>query len=278
MTRVLHLTDLHFGLHRAELVVPLRDAILENRPDLVVVSGDLTQRALAGQFRAAMAFLRDLGVGFMLIPGNHDLPAYNPIARIFSPFGAYRRGAAQGGAGQDLTPVMQLGQLRLYGVNTADPFKWRGGIARADQIARICAAMRAGPQDVINILVAHHPFEEPPGFERGETQDAQAATQKLTAAGLHIILSGHLHHWNIGLGIADAAPRPLFQLQTGTALCGRIGERDHGFSVMDFGSGMDFDGAALRVTPWLVDEARLRFVPRAETSFSYLDGLWHKLA
>ena len=265
MTRLLHLTDLHFGLHHAALVLPLRAAILENQPDLVVVSGDLTQRALAGQFRAAMAFLRDLGVAFMVIPGNHDLPAYNPIARVFNPFGAYRRGAAQ-----DLTPVMQIGQLRLYGVNTADPFKWRGGIARADQIARICQAMRDGPQDVTNILVSHHPFEEPPGFERGETQGAQVATQKLTAAGLHVILSGHLHHWNIGLGITDTAPRPLFQLQTGTALCSRIGERDHGFSVMDF------ERAALRVTPWLVDEAKGQFAPRRQTSFRYLDGLWHK--
>lgn len=265
MTRLLHLTDLHFGLHRAALVLPLRAAIFENQPDVVVVSGDLTQRALAGQFRAAMAFLRDLNLNFMVIPGNHDLPAYNPIARLVNPFGAYRRGASQ-----DLTPTMQVGRLRLFGVNTADPFKWRGGIARADQIAHVCQAMRDGPEDVINILVSHHPFEEPPGFERGETQGAQAATQDLTAAGLHVILSGHLHHWNIGLGITDTARRPLFQIQTGTALCSRTGERDHGFSVMDF------EGAALRVTPWLLDEAKGRFAPQLPASFDYRGGMWHK--
>ena len=270
MTRLLHLTDLHFGLHRAELVQPLCDAILANRPDVVVVSGDLTQRALAGQFRAAMAFLRGLGIAFMVIPGNHDLPVFNPLARLLNPFGAYRRGAAQ-----DLTPVLHVGRLRLFGVNTADPLRWRGGVARRAEVDRVCRAMREGPQDVTNVLVCHHPFEEPPGFERGETDGARVATEQLTAAGLHVILSGHLHHWTVGLGIVDPSisdtpGRPIFQIQTGTALCSRTGERDHGFSVMDF------DGFALSVTPWIIDEAQGSFVPQARSAFVYLDGIWYE--
>ncbi len=265
MTRLVHLTDLHFGLHRAELVQPLQDAVLANRPDVVAVSGDLTQRALAGQFRAAMAFLHGLGVPLMVIPGNHDLPVFNPLARLLIPFGAYRRGATQ-----DLTPVLTIGHLRLFGTNTADPFQWRGGVARMDEVDRVCRAMRQGPTDVTNILVCHHPFEEPSGFERGETENARAATQKLVDAGLHVILSGHLHHWTIGLGISDKSARPIFQIQTGTALCSRIGERDHGFSLMDF------DGAGLSVTPWIVDEPTGSFTPQPSSAFLYRDGLWYK--
>ncbi|MDZ4395038.1 metallophosphoesterase [Cypionkella sp.] len=267
MTRLLHLTDLHFGLHRPELVQPLHDAVLLNRPDVVVVSGDLTQRALAGQFRAAMAFLRGLGVPFMAIPGNHDLPVFNPLARLLNPFGAYRRGAAR-----DLTPVLSIGRLRLFGVNTADPLQWRGGVARMDEVDWVCRAMLEGPTDVTNILVCHHPFEEPAGFERGETANAQAATQKLIDAGLHAILSGHLHHWTIGLGISKQGARPLFQIQTGTALCSRFGERDHGFSVMDF------DGSELSVTPWVVDEPTGRFAPQPSSAFLCRDRMWYKSA
>lgn len=272
MTRIVHLTDLHFGLHRADLLGPLRAAILQSQPDLVVVSGDLTQRARAGQFRAAMGFLRDLGVALMLIPGNHDLPLFNPIARLLTPFGAYRRWAAR-----EMTPVMHVGGLRLFGVNTADPFQWRGGVARPDQIAKICRALRDGPSDTLNILVSHHPFEEPPGFERGETHNALEATQALTAAGLHVILSGHLHHWNIGLGISETAARPLLQIQSGTALCARIGERDHGFCVLETASGTDLRATRLRATRWLLAEDRAQFSPALPAHFGYRAGLWHKL-
>ena len=266
MTRIVHLTDLHFGLHRTDLVEPLRGAIRDIAPDLVVVSGDLTQRARAGQFRAAMAFLRGLGVEFMLIPGNHDLPLFNPLARLLNPFGAYRRGAAR-----DMTPVVQVGRVRLFGINTADPFQWRGGVARMDQVARICQALQAGPQDGLNILVCHHPLEEPPGFERGETQNALEVTQMLTAAGMHVVLSGHLHHWNIGLGISDTVARPLLQIQTGTALCSRIGERDHGFCVLEA------EATTLRAARWMVAEDRAQFLPDPPAGFGYQAGVWRKL-
>lgn len=263
MTRLVHLTDLHFGLHRAELVTPLHDAVLATRPDVVAVSGDLTQRALRGQFAQAMEFLRGLGTPFLVIPGNHDLPAFNPLLRLVDPFGPYRRGAAR-----DLTPVLQVGRLRLFGVNTADPLRWRGGVARRHEIDRICAAMRAAPVDVTNIAVCHHPLEEPPGFQRGETRDGDTALTKLAEAGLHVALSGHLHHWTKGLGIAAASARPVFQMQTGTALCARARERAHGFALMDFTAGR------LAVTPSILDEPSARFLPQPTASFVYADGRW----
>ncbi|GLS86212.1 phosphodiesterase [Cypionkella aquatica] len=267
MTRLLHLTDLHFGLHRVELVEPLRAAILANQPDLVVVSGDLTHRARAGQFRAAMQFLNGLGLPLMIIPGNHDMPLFNPFARFLSPFGRYRRAV-----GRDLTPQVALGAVRLFGVNTADPQQWRGGVARKEEIERVCQAVRAGPDGGLNILVAHHPFAEPPGFERGETAGAQIATEKLAAAGLNVILSGHLHHWTVGLGIDATSVRPVLHIQTGTALCSRIGEKNHGFAVIDASVGQ------IAVTPWVIDEARTVFAPQARVAFQGVDGLWQRVA
>jgi len=263
MTRLVHLTDLHFGLHRADLVALLRAAVTACGADAVVVSGDLTQRALPGQFAQAMAFLRDLGLPFMVIPGNHDLPVFNPLMRLFNGFGPYRRHASP-----DLTPVMQVGAVRLFGMNSADPFKWRGGVAREDEIDRMCRTMQDGPREAINIVVCHHPLEEPAGFERGETDGAVVAMARLAQAGARIALTGHLHHWSTGLGISDQAARPVFQMQTGTALCARERERDHGFAVLDIHAGR------LVVTRWIVNEALLRFDARPASAFVWQAGLW----
>lgn len=263
MTRLVHLTDLHFGLHRSDLVGPLCDAIRHNRPSLVVVSGDLSQRALRAQFTAAMTFLRGLDLPFLVIPGNHDLPFYNPVARLFSPFGPYRAGVAE-----NLSPALRADGLRLFGITTADPLQWRGGKIRARQIDRICHAMQDGPPGATNILVAHHPFEEPPGFDRGETRGARAALDKLAQAGLHVLMTGHLHHWVVGLGITEHTSRPILQMQTGTALCARAQERDHGMTVMDF------DADRLSITPWIINEATLHFEARATATFVFRKGNW----
>ncbi|MCF1709857.1 metallophosphoesterase [Tabrizicola sp. J26] len=264
MTRLVHLTDLHFGLERADLIDPLREALTVCLPDFVAVSGDLTHRARHGQFQRAMTFLHGLGLPFLVIPGNHDVPLINLAARLFAPFRSYRAGASP-----DLAPFAEVGPLRLYGTNTADPWRWRRGRLRRAEIDRILQAARTSPPEAINILVCHHPLEEPPGFDRGETRGARAALPALAEAGIRIVLSGHLHHWSIGLGIGLDRPRPLFQMQCGTALCARAGESDHGFAVLDV------EGPHLSVTPWIHAPATNAFAPRPAQAFTFRDGLWH---
>jgi Icc-related predicted phosphoesterase len=263
MTRLVHLTDLHFGLHRQDLVRPLADSILSTDCDVVVVSGDLTQRARVGQFRASLAFLDGLALPYLAVPGNHDIPLFNPFLRLFDPFGRYRRHVAQ-----NMAPIVEIGRLRLCAINTGNPFRWRGGIARREEIARICESLRARADDMTNILISHHPLEEPPGFIRGETRGARDALANLAKAGVHIILSGHLHYWSTGLGIIGHKGRRVFQMQTGTALCNRQKDRDHGFAVLDIGRD------SLSVTPWIVNEATARFEPRAKARFAVRGGCW----
>lgn len=263
MTRVVHLTDLHFGLHDPDLVGPLKEAVLSVAPDVILVSGDLTQRALRGQFAEAMAFLRGLAKPFLVVPGNHDVPVFNLFQRLFNPFGPYRDGAAA-----DLGPVLKFGPLRIFGMNTANPYRWRGGIARIEQVDTICTALRDGPQGGTNIIVCHHPLEEPSGFVRGETRDAQTALARLTEAGADILLSGHLHHWSTGLGITGQARRAVFQMQTGTALCARAGESNHGFAVLDIGTNQ------LSAKPWIIDMPSLRFVPQTGLVVRKAGGEW----
>ena len=100
MTRILHLTDLHFGFHRQALVQPLLARIVALRPDLVVVGGDITHRGLEAQMREARAFLDRIEAPLICMPGNHDVPLWNPLARMFWPFAGYRRRF-----GPVLTPV-----------------------------------------------------------------------------------------------------------------------------------------------------------------------------
>ncbi len=267
MTRLVHLTDLHFGRERPELVAPLADALRAAAPALVVVTGDLSHRARAGQFRRAMAFLTGLGLPLLLMPGNHDVPLINLPLRFLAPFHGWRRSV-----GPAVPPVARAGAFRVLAANTADPFRWRRGLLRRGDLRAISAALAQDAGGAVNVLACHHPLVEPPGFQRGETRGARVALPGLARQGLHIVLSGHLHHWSIGLGIAEGGAQPLLMVQTGTALCGRAGEADHGFSVLDL------DGADLTVTPWIVEEARRTFVPRGPLRFRRAAEGWIALS
>src|SRR3984893_1388274 len=100
MRTVVHLSDLHFGRVDPRLVPPLVQTIQAIAPDLIAVSGDLTQRARRSQFVQARAFLERLPFPRIIVPGNHDVPLYNIVARFLNPLADYRRYIAH-----DLEPV-----------------------------------------------------------------------------------------------------------------------------------------------------------------------------
>jgi len=269
VTRIVHLTDLHFGCEAPGLVAPLQAAIRQARPDLVVVTGDLSHRARAAQFRAAVAFLDGLAARYVTMPGNHDVPLFDLAARVLWPFRGWRRAV---GAGQGLQ--VACGAARVFCANTADPWRWRRGVLRAreQQQMRDWLAQGTGGMvndgGAVNILACHHPLVVPPGFDRGETRGAAAALPLLAGAGVQVVLSGHLHHWDIGPGITATTSGPVLHVQTGTALCGRAGERDHGFAVLEVAPG------AVAVTPWQHDSATGAFVPQSAQRFRRANGGW----
>lgn len=265
-TRLVHLSDLHFGLERADLVQPLFEVVEAAGPDLVVVSGDLVQRARKAQFIAARRFLDRLTAPWVAVPGNHDIPLFNLAGRLLWPFAGYRRHICA-----DLSPRRRLRDLRIFGINSAWPLSWRGGIARRADIDRLCRELTEGAKDVTNILLFHHPMQEPPGFERGETIGAEAALPRLAAAGLHVILSGHLHRFDPGLFVTRGRTRPILQVQGATALCGRESETAHGFAILDF------DGPHLAVTPCPALDGPARFGPAPPFRYSRAEGEWRLL-
>ena len=189
MRTIAHLSDLHFGREDPEVVAALVAELAERRPSIVAVSGDLTQRARAGQFRAARAFLDALPPPILVIPGNHDIPLFNVIARWLSPLGGYTRHIAA-----DPEPFFQDEELAVLGVNTARAGKWSDGRVALAQIEGIRARFGAIPESVFKVVVTHHPFVPAPGgHEHALVERGAAALEAAEGSGVDLLLSGHLH-------------------------------------------------------------------------------------
>jgi len=114
MRTIVHLSDLHFGRIDEALIAPIVAQIHEIAPDLIVVSGDLTQRAKSEQFMEARQFLDALPQPQIVVPGNHDVPLFNVMARFFRPLTKYRRYITQ-----QLQPIFIDEEIAVIGINTA---------------------------------------------------------------------------------------------------------------------------------------------------------------
>jgi 3',5'-cyclic AMP phosphodiesterase CpdA len=229
---VAHLSDLHFGRVERATLEPLRRRVIELAPDLVVISGDLTQRARAHQFREARAFLDSLPGPQIVVPGNHDVPLYNVLARFLRPLAGYRRAI-----GADLEPSYVDDEIAVLGVNSARALTFKGGRVNAGQLERVAQALRGLPAEVVRIVVTHHPFEVP---------------ERLAGHGVDVLMAGHAH-------AASVAGRSVLVVQAGTATSSRTRETPNSFNL-------------LRVSSRRIDvrEYRLRgasFVPAAGESF-----------
>jgi 3',5'-cyclic AMP phosphodiesterase CpdA len=189
MRLVAHLSDLHFGRVHRPALEPLRRRVVELAPDLVVVSGDLTQRARAAQFREARAFLDSLPGPQVVVPGNHDVPLYNVLARFLQPLGGFRRFIAR-----DVEPSFVDDEIAVLGVNTARSFVFKGGRIAEERIAEVAKKFCALPEGVTKVVVTHHPFDVPGDYKENQIVGrAGKALEAFTHCGADLFLAGHLH-------------------------------------------------------------------------------------
>jgi len=209
---VAHLSDLHFGRLEPAALEPLRRRLAELAPDLVVVSGDLTQRARARQFREARAFLDSLPRPQIVVPGNHDVPLYNVLARFLRPLAGYRK--AMGG---DLEPSYVDDEIAVLGLNTARSFVFKGGRVSEAQLARVEDTLCRQREEVVKILVTHHPF---------------MALERLARCGVDLFVAGHLHAASIGDTAHRVAGRSALLVQAGTATSSRTREEPNSFNLL----------------------------------------------
>jgi 3',5'-cyclic AMP phosphodiesterase CpdA len=224
---LLHCSDVHFGPpHRPEVAAGLLALIAGRRPDLAVISGDLTQRAKPEQFRAARLFVDQIPVPSLVVPGNHDVPMYRVWERIAAPFAAYRAHFSP-----ELEPCYRDDEMLVVGINTAFNWTIQGGRITRRRLREVAALLAAAPPRLCKIVVAHHQLIPPPSFgDQRVLKNAARAMDLFAGAGVDLVLSGHLHRTYIG-GSEEFYPSgrpPVIVLHSGTSTSsrGRGGERD----------------------------------------------------
>lgn len=195
MARIAHLSDIHFGAHDPKIVRATEAWLQEHQPDLVIISGDFTQRARVDQFREASAYLNRLrAAGFKLlcVPGNHDVPLYDVVRRFAAPLDRYKKYISH-----DLCPWFENDEVAVLGLNTARSLTVKDGRINHDQIAMMTERFAAVPESKTRILVTHHPLFAMPIGEGGELSEAVGRHDDAVAAackaGVHIALAGHFH-------------------------------------------------------------------------------------
>jgi 3',5'-cyclic AMP phosphodiesterase CpdA len=221
MSVLLHISDTHFGTEEAPVVQALQAMARELRPDVLVLSGDITQRARRAQFDAARAFVDALGIAHVLtLPGNHDIPLYNLVARVAAPYAGYMRVF-----GSELEPELELADAVVVCVNTTRPERHKDGEVSRRQIARVVQRLEKVPRTKLRVVVTHQPAcVMRPEDEKDRLHGGHAAVRAWSHAGADLVLGGHIHLPYVSDVCARVkdTERTMYCVQAGTALSHRV--------------------------------------------------------
>jgi 3',5'-cyclic AMP phosphodiesterase CpdA len=270
VTRIVHLSDLHFGAHDERLVEAVDTGVDALKPDLVVISGDFTQRARTEQFREACEFLerlRDRGHEVIGVPGNHDIPLYDVLRRFFSPLARYRRFIDE-----TLCPFVELPGVAVLGVNTARSLTFKDGRINKQQVEFIRETFARVAGETMRVIVTHHPLF---ALEvEGEVERAigrqELALDAVEESGVDMVLAGHNHHAS-SQDASDLVTRAggVLVVQAGTATSTRVREQEQSFNTIDIADG----SATITVHAWKGDE----FKASDPRRYQWHDGRWRVL-
>ncbi len=218
MTTFVHVTDLHFGCEDKGAHAAVARYVRETKPDAVIVTGDISKDGLQHELDAACDWMRALPAPVMLTPGNHDVPYYNPIGRIFYPWARYKR-AARGLR----TDVWETERWTIIPINTARGIQlrlnWAQGAISGRQVAKAAQILRRAPDDALRVIISHHPLDWPQEAPiHGATLGGSLAIEQLIEAGADLFLSGHLHRASsrqVGVNSLSVGSGTLSQRQRG---------------------------------------------------------------
>ena len=221
MSVLLQISDPHFGTEQPSVVDALLRLAHELAPGVVVLSGDLTQRARRAQFRAAREFCNNLPPAPQLVlPGNHDIPLFNVFARVFTPYGNYRRAF-----GEQFEPKLEDDTFFIMGINTTRAYRRVDGEISDDQIERVSQRLLATRPDLIRIVVTHQPVHViTTQDEKNVVHGHEPAVRAWARAGADIIMGGHIHLPYVR-PLSDRFPdltRGVWAVQAGTAVSHRV--------------------------------------------------------
>ena len=270
MRTLVHLSDIHFGRVDYQLVEPLVKLVHEIKPDVVVISGDLTQRARVEQFKEARAFLDRLPKPQVVVPGNHDVPLYNLLARFLTPLDNYRRYICD-----DLAPFYMDDEVAIVGINTARSLTFKGGRINEEQVAMISERMCAVKEEVTKIIVTHHPFDVPPGQDEDDLLGrARMAMHTLARCGADVLLAGHIHLSHTGHTATryQVEGHSAIVVQAGTATSTRGRGEANSFNVIR----VAHPGIEVERVTWQPE--RGSFTPSLTERFRHAQTGWTRLA
>ena len=281
MLTLLHLSDLHFGPPFASQVgeAALR-AARRAEPDVIVVSGDFTQRAKRQQFEQARQFLEQLpDVPKVVVPGNHDVPLFRVLERLRNPLGLYRQYISD-----RLDRIWQFDGAVIVGLNSSAPRRSiSNGRLDQHQLDFCQQAFQNAPSDAARIVVAHHHLIPAPDYVHDQTMPgSKRAINRFVELGVDLILGGHLHRAYIGnsLDVFSGTHRErgiiIVQCGTTTSRRGRGREREkNSLNLIKVG------GQMLRVTHYMYFEQLCEFSPISRHLFplpghDFVEGHLHE--
>ena len=229
MSLLLQVSDPHFGTERAPVVAALEDLVRQQRPDVMLLSGDITQRATRAQFAAARQFVDRLNLpALVAIPGNHDIPLFNLAARLLWPYARYAQAF-----GRQLEPQFENPEVLVLALNTTRRWRHVDGELNAAQIERVARRCEQAPAAQWRIVVVHQPVAvSRPQDVHNLLHGRDVALRRWSAAGVDLVLGGHIHLpfvLPLHPGGVDV-PRRMWAVQAGTAVSERV-RSDAGNSV-----------------------------------------------
>ena len=232
MRTIVHISDIHFGDADDGVVKRLAEKIVELNPDLLVVSGDLTQRARSHQFRDAREFLDGLPGPQLIVPGNHDVPLYNLFGRFFQPLTKFKKYITA-----DLTPAFCDEEIAVFGINTARSLTIKSGRVSEEQVEELLPKLDGTGEKKMKMIVSHHPFDLPEGMDEDDIVGrAKHVMPRLVESGADVFLAGHLHVSHI----THSARRYRLEngysaliIQAGTAASRRERGEENSFNVLE---------------------------------------------
>jgi 3',5'-cyclic AMP phosphodiesterase CpdA len=221
MSLLMQISDPHFGTEQPAVVEALVVLVKSVQPGALVLSGDITQRAKRSEFEAARRFCDRLaGPPLLVLPGNHDIPLLNPLARIFAPYRHYQRSF-----GVQLEPEIETSEFLVIGVNTTRAWRHKDGQVSAEQIDRVSRRLRGARREQLRIVVTHQPLHVPNERDAHNLlHGREAAAQAWAAAGADMVMGGHIHLPFVR-PLRDRfaeLPRDLWCVQAGTSVSSRI--------------------------------------------------------
>lgn len=243
MRAIAHISDLHFGRTDPAVLEGLRQGVLQAEPDVVVVSGDLTQRARSTEFKQARDYLSTLPVPQIVVPGNHDVPLYNVFKRSLKPLTNFRRYITD-----ELAPFHADDEIAVLGLNTARALTFKNGRISRDQVRDVRARFARTADGALRVVVTHHPFAVP----ESDTGNVAVGRAKMAMAAfadckIDVVLSGHLHL--SGATTSEAlfpGAHASLLVQAGTATSTRLRQETNTFNLLR----VDGDNLAIERHAW----------------------------